>query len=113
MTYINSSFFAVLLLPVLLQRLLGPDGLWRHLIRQRRKDTKYALLAEDEHNTVIKTHSEDGCIADSGDVNDNANSDHIRESTGLPVGASIETVEDRLSIRDTSWLSFEFSILWV
>ncbi|KAL8760216.1 MAG: hypothetical protein Q9199_000239 [Rusavskia elegans] len=113
MTYINSSFFAVLLLPVLLQRLLGPNGLWRHLLRQRRKDTKYALLAEDEHNAVIKTHSEDGCVADSGDVNDAAVSDHTRGSTGLPVGAGIETVEDRLGIRDTAWLSFEFSILWV
>lgn len=62
---------------------------------------------------MIKTHSEDGCVADSGDVNDAAVSDHTRGSTGLPVGAGIETVEDRLGIRDTAWLSFEFSILWV
>ncbi|CAO1599136.1 hypothetical protein XANCAGTX0491_002878 [Xanthoria calcicola] len=111
-TYINSSFFAVLLLPVLLQRLLGPNGLWRHLIRHRSKDTKYALLAEDERNTVVKTHSEDDRLADSGNLNDGSVSDHMRGGTGLPEGPGMENVEDKLSICDTAWLSFEFSILW-
>ncbi|CAL8574547.1 hypothetical protein XPA_000503 [Xanthoria parietina] len=111
-TYINSSFFAVLLLPVLLQRLLGPNSLWRHLIRHRSKDTKYALLAEDERNTVVKTHSEDGRLADSGNLNDGSVSDHMRGGIGLPEGPGIENVEEKLSIRDTAWLSFEFSILW-
>lgn len=113
MTYINSSFFAVLLLPVLLQRLLGPNGLWRHPIRHRSKDTKYALLAEEERNTVVETHSEDGRLADSGNLNDGSVSDHLRGGTGLPEGPAMENVEDKLSIRDTAWLSFEFSILWV
>ncbi|KAL8658151.1 MAG: hypothetical protein Q9226_001234 [Calogaya cf. arnoldii] len=112
-TYINSSFFTALLLPVLLQRLLGPNGRWRHLVPRRQTDAKYALLAEDERITVVKTGGEEGRIADCGIVNDGSIPNNQKETTGLPEGADVEAVEDRLSIRDTAWLSFEFSVLWV
>ncbi|KAL8999334.1 MAG: hypothetical protein Q9169_001760 [Polycauliona sp. 2 TL-2023] len=111
-TYVNSSFFAVLLLPVLLQRLVDSTGLWRHVFQQRRKDTKYALLAEDERNLVVKSDGEDGRIADGGDTNDGSGPDNPGGSTGLTEATGTEAVVGRLSIRDTAWLSFEFSILW-
>ena len=113
MTYVNSSFFAILLLPVLLQRLLHPGRLWRYFARQRQKDTNYAPLAEDEGNTVIKSDGEDGYTAEGGDVNDASMPEPMRGSTGFTGAAGIEAPGDKLSIRDTAWLSFEFSILWV
>ncbi|KAI4279294.1 MAG: hypothetical protein LQ337_000325 [Flavoplaca oasis] len=111
-TYVNSSFFAILLLPVLLQRLWPPGGLWRHLTRQRQKNTKYAPLAEDEQNIVIKPDGEDGYAADGGGTNDEFMPENMRGSTGFTQAAGIGASGDRLSIRDTAWLSFEFSILW-
>lgn len=113
MTYVNSSFFAVLLLPVLLQRLLGSNGIWRHLIRQRRKHAKYAPLAEDERNPVVKTDSEDGRLADSDHFDDEPNSNILTDNTRVPESMGMEAVEERLSIRETAHLSLEFSILWV
>ncbi|KAL8914244.1 MAG: hypothetical protein Q9171_001115 [Xanthocarpia ochracea] len=111
-TYVNSSFFAVLLLPVLIQRLLSSNGIWRHLIRQRRKHTKYAPLAEDEQNPVVKTDSEDGRIADSDHFDDEPNSHSLTDNTRVPESMGMEAVEERLSIRETAHLSLEFSILW-
>ncbi|KAL8735962.1 MAG: hypothetical protein Q9166_000524 [cf. Caloplaca sp. 2 TL-2023] len=111
-TYVNSSFFAVLLLPVLLQRLLDSNGIWRNYIRQRRKGTKYALLAEDERNTLVKTDNEDAAAENTGHI-DGGSEPHIFMD-GIRTSQSVETkvVEDRLTIRDTARLSLEFSILW-
>ncbi|KAL8675018.1 MAG: hypothetical protein Q9168_000613 [Polycauliona sp. 1 TL-2023] len=111
-TYINSSFFAVLLLPVLLQRLLGSNPLWRHLFQRPQQDTKYALLAEDERNIVVKPDGDGDRIADGADVTDGSGSNNPRRSMGLTEATGLEVAVDRLSVRDTAWLSFEFAILW-
>ncbi|KAL8785506.1 MAG: hypothetical protein Q9213_003332 [Squamulea squamosa] len=111
-TYVNSSFFAILLVPVLLQRLLSSNGIWRHLLRQRQKDTKYALLAEDERNTLVKVDSKDARVADGDYVNEGPDANHPTENTGTSEGVVTAAIAERLTIRDTAWLSLEFSMLW-
>ncbi|KAL8768922.1 MAG: hypothetical protein Q9209_004977 [Squamulea sp. 1 TL-2023] len=111
-TYVNSSFFAILLVPVLLQRLLSSNGIRRHLLRQRQKDTKYVLLAEDERNTLVKTVSKDARVADGDYVNDGSNANYPTENTGTSKGVVLEAIVEKLTIRDTAWLSLEFSMLW-
>ncbi|KAL8683770.1 MAG: hypothetical protein Q9186_000256 [Xanthomendoza sp. 1 TL-2023] len=111
-TYVNSTFFILLLLPVLLQRLLDAKGSWRHLIRKGHKETKYALLAEDEQNTSAKADSEGDPIVYNGHMNGGSSPNNGMASTGPTEGAAVKGAEDRLTIRDTAWLSLEFSILW-
>ena len=62
---------------------------------------------------MVKSDGEDGYTADGGGVNNESMPENMSGSTGFTQGVGIEAPEDRLSIRDTAWLSFEFSILWV
>lgn len=113
MTYVNSTFFTILLPPFLLQRLLDSNGTWRHLLRRRPTETKYALLVETESNTSTKVGGDDNSAVLDGHINDGPNTNDGTDNTGPIERAVVKAVEDRLTIRDTAWLSLEFSILWV
>ena len=110
MTYINSSFFSVLLLPVAARRLWASGGSIRGAIRGSKPITLYAPLAEGEDDArPLK-------LVDEEDLPPAIGSPRSRLLVEEPIASSTSTVGpaiDRLDTRQTAWLSFEFCILWV
>ncbi|KAL8821291.1 MAG: hypothetical protein Q9223_000664 [Gallowayella weberi] len=111
-TYVNSTFFIIFLLPVLLKHLLDPHGSWRHFIRKGQKETKYALLVEDERNTSAKADSQGDPSVYNGQMDGGSSPNDGTDSTGPTERAAVKDIEDKLTIRDTARLSLEFSFLW-
>ncbi|KAL8801376.1 MAG: hypothetical protein Q9182_004490 [Xanthomendoza sp. 2 TL-2023] len=111
-TYVNSTFFIIFLLPDLLKYLLDPHGSWRHLFRKGHKETKYALLVEDERNTAAKADSQGDPSGYNGQMDGGLSPNNGTDSTGPTDRAAVKGIGDKLTIRDTAWLSLEFSFLW-
>ncbi|KAL8694487.1 MAG: hypothetical protein Q9218_000900 [Villophora microphyllina] len=111
-TYINSCFFALVLLPVLLRRFLEFYHNRHDRIPQKHRNIKYALLVESERSSSIRP--------DNGDVllNNDALAHNESDLSEIPNqrvhSGDKDTIHsgDRLNLRETAWLSFEFSILW-
>lgn len=108
-TYVNSSFFSVLLILVGLKRLWASGGSISGAIRGESRSTLYSPIFEDEQEAFVKP-------VDEGDSRAENRSPRSRLLIEDPVCGSIAsegTKEARLNVRETAWLSFEFCILWV
>ncbi|KAL8739153.1 MAG: hypothetical protein Q9181_000182 [Wetmoreana brouardii] len=105
-TYVNSSFFAFLLAPVLVKRAVFPDGNWRAVFQREQEGIEYAPLVEGGRVTSFKRDSGDEAITDDGHINERPDTDEINDET-RSLG-SMSTMD----FRETAWLSLEFSILW-
>ncbi|KAL9606820.1 MAG: hypothetical protein Q9179_000028 [Wetmoreana sp. 5 TL-2023] len=112
-TYINSSFFAILLVPVLVKRAVFPDGIWRAVLQREKGGIKYTPLVEGEQATSFKGVNGDDGMINNGYINERPDPDVVDDGTRSPDSMSTMSPKDIMDVRETAWLSFEFSILWV
>lgn len=100
-TYINSSFFTLFLIPVIVRRLRASGGSLRGALRNEGAATDYAPIVEDEEpgkpDEEIGPQQSHRLLVD----------DHLASS-----GPGKDITANRLSLRQTARLSFEFCILW-
>lgn len=112
MTYVNSLFFAPLLLPYLVRYLLNSGGSWSVPFRKRKEPFKYAPVADDERNETQGSEDCNGSTVENGHIVDESDGNNLKDtrSTG-----NVDKVpaEAKINVRKTASLSFEFSILWV
>ena len=106
MTYVNSSFFAVFLIFVLIR------DYW--YTRRSASKAANALNPSAAYIPVDDSDQQNHLKADEEDEVDNRSS-----RSRLLIDDSMTSLEsakppssDRLSVRETAWLSFEFCILW-
>ena len=100
-TYVNSSFFVLFLVFNAARRLWISGGSIQRAFRHEHTPPEYAPINEDEEMT--KPDEEDAAQQASQLSVD----DHLAAS-----GLAKESTLDRLTLRETAWLSFEFCILW-
>ena len=108
-TYVNSSFFSVLLILVVAKRLWASGGSIRGAIRGHNHATLYSAISEDEHEAFVKPNDEEGVQG----VSRSPRSQLLVEEPMSRSGTTAGITEARLNVRETAWLSFEFCILWV
>lgn len=108
-TYVNSSFFSVLLILVGVKRLWASGGSIEGAIRGRGQSTLYAPIAEDEHESHAKPNDDEGMRGG----NRSPCSRLLIEEPMSGSRTTESTMEVTLSVREVAWLSFEFCILWV
>ncbi|KAI4166931.1 MAG: hypothetical protein LQ343_007634 [Gyalolechia ehrenbergii] len=110
-TYVNSLFFAPLLLPYLVRYLLNSGGSWSVPFRKRKEPFKYAPVADDERNETQGSEDCNGSTVENGHIVDESDGNNLKDtrSTG-----NVDKVpaEAKINVRKTASLSFEFSILW-
>lgn len=110
MTYVNSSFFSVLLLLVGLRRLWESGGSIQGAIRGGSQSTGYSPISVDDgEQTLLKPDNVEGNDASSRSPRSRLLIEEPLSNSGTSEG----TFERRISVRETAWLSFEFCILWV
>ncbi|KAL2048100.1 hypothetical protein N7G274_000011 [Stereocaulon virgatum] len=108
-TYVNSSFFSILLLPIVAKSLWASRGSIRGAIRQQNQSTSYAPIIEDENQAFLKPNGEEGNTHPAG----RSPRHRLQIEEPMTKSATAEGhAEGRLSVRETAWLSFEFCILW-
>ena len=100
-TYVNSSFFTLFLVFVAARRLWASGGSIQRAFQYEAATTAYAPIVEDEE--MAKPDEE--VVAQ--ETNRLSIDDHMTSSGPLK-----EVIADRLTLRETAWLSFEFCILW-
>ena len=100
-TYVNSSFFVLFLVFNAARRLWVSGGSIQRALRSEHTPPEYAPIDEDEG--MIKPDEEDAAQQASQLSVD----DHLAGS-----GLTKDSNTDRLTLRETAWLSFEFCILW-
>ncbi|KAG8530348.1 uncharacterized protein KY384_004850 [Bacidia gigantensis] len=106
-TYVNSSFFTCFLVWVFLKRLWSGKGLVREAIKGTEQSAAYTPVGdEDEHLIQSKP-------ASNPETNGYTPQDSLLVDDSMTsLGSSRSSTSDRLSIRETAWLSLEFCILW-
>ncbi|CAF9908521.1 hypothetical protein IMSHALPRED_006696 [Imshaugia aleurites] len=106
-TYVNSSFFSILLLQVAARRLWASNGSLQGAIRGH-GSTHYVPMVEEEEQTFVQPD-------DEGGIQEASRSPHsrllIEEPSNSPEVAR-SPPDGRLKVRETLKLSFEFCILW-
>ena len=100
-TYVNSSFFVFFLFFNAARRLWASGGSFQRAFRDAATSPAYTPIDEDEEMT--KPVDDDAARQASQLYVD----DHLTTS-----GITQSTASDRLTVRETAWLSFEFCILW-
>ena len=117
MTYVNVSFFAFALIPILLKR-DGDDGLYA-LVRRIRtmwanRSAQYSQVAGEEGQEHVKPDDDDE-EEEVVYLNGGA-SNRLQTVDNLPSSASASAQQNsshgKLDMYDTAKLSFEFCILW-
>lgn len=112
-TYVNSSFFAFLLVPLLIRYLLTSNGPWQAIFHNREEFVGYAPLVDGSDHVSGARRSHDEPLMRNGYATGAPEDGSPRFSTRLRKENARTSVEDRLDFRETAWLSLEFSILWV
>lgn len=107
MTYVNSSCFALLLLPILIRHVATSDGASQAFFRKRGEPVKYTPLPEGDSNVFRGRTDEEESAVRNGYITD------ASEPSGSGVDTPATDIESGLDIRETAWLSFEFSMIWV
>ncbi|KAL8944723.1 MAG: hypothetical protein Q9216_000292 [Gyalolechia sp. 2 TL-2023] len=87
-TYVNSLFFAPLLLPYFVRSILHSGGSWSLPFRKRQETFKYALLADGERNEPQRPH---GCNAPRVE---NSNTDNVSDGDNLKDTRAMENVDE-------------------
>ncbi|KAL8722946.1 MAG: hypothetical protein Q9225_000638 [Loekoesia sp. 1 TL-2023] len=111
-TYVNSSFFASLLVPYLAKYLFKSGGIWQAAFHERNKSFQYALLADGEGNDTGSASGNNRLAVENGHIDNVSGSNSLKDSMTSTENVGVASTEDKLNIRETAWLSFEFSILW-
>ena len=106
-TYVNSSFFAIFLIFVLIRDYcFARTSSSSTLATASKQSAAYVPVPDSDRQGHLKPDEE------------NEQDDHSSRSRLLiddsmtSVESSRSTSSDRLSVRETAWLSFEFCILW-
>ncbi|MCJ1256112.1 hypothetical protein MMC24_003932 [Lignoscripta atroalba] len=112
-TYVNTSFFSIFLVFILVQRLWACNGSITRLFRGERGSSRDKPSAEEENEAFLKpdNHSNDNRRRTPSPSNSLLLDDrltHTGEIQNGPVNAS----EGALNVWETSKLSLEFCILW-
>ncbi|KAL9599751.1 MAG: hypothetical protein Q9219_003634 [cf. Caloplaca sp. 3 TL-2023] len=110
-TYVNSTFFAPLLIPSLVRYLIKSQNIWPNVFRQGRQSIRYAILAESEPNHPGRRIDGDRSSLENSHV-EVSESDRLAEHTGSAENVGNEKSGDMLDLRETAWLSLQFSFLW-
>lgn len=93
--------------------LLKSGGFWPATFHERNESSQYALLADGEGNDTGSAYGSDRLVVENGHINDVSGSNSLKDSMTSTENMGVASTEDKLNIRETAWLSFEFSILWV
>lgn len=109
-TYVNSSFFSVLLLLVAARRLWASGGSIQGALRGHDRSTHYLPVVEEEEEeqAFVKPDDEGGIQEASRSPRSRLLIEEPSNSSGIEASPS----EGRLNVRETLRLSFEFCILW-
>ncbi|KAL9101154.1 MAG: hypothetical protein Q9163_003556 [Psora crenata] len=106
LTYVNSSFFSSFLLLVAARRLWASSGSIRGAVKGQDRSIAYQPLTDQEEQHTAKPDGADSETSSRSPRNRLVVDDSMT-SSGSDGGAA-----DRLNIRETAWLSFEFCLLW-
>lgn len=107
-TYVNSSFFSVLLLLVAGRRLWASGGSIKGAVRGQNRSTHYVPVVAEEEQASAKPDDQGG----NREASRSPSSRLLIEEPSDSPGAKGSPVEGRLNVRETLKLSFEFCILW-
>lgn len=113
MTYVNSTFFAVLLVPLLIRYIIASSGAWRSIFYKQERPVKYEPLAERDQDASGGHNSEAESALPNGHITDAPVPSRSSDASKPRGDLSVTSSNDRLDIRETAWLSFEFSMIWV
>lgn len=105
-TYINSSFFSVFLVIVAARRLWASGGSIRGAIKGGTPSTAYTPIAEEEDQQSLKPS------AGAASTSQSPQSRLLVDDSMTSAGSGESIAADRLNVRETAWLGFEFCILW-
>lgn len=111
-TYINTSFFSIFLLGILIRRLWGSHGSVRRVIRGGGRHGRSGSIVTQEHEAFLKPTTSTDLLLGRSSLSNTPPEHHRGHTTALsdvvPSGAGAG-----LDVRETAKLSLEFCILWV
>ena len=108
-TYVNSSFFSILLLLVAIRRLWSSGASAQRAVCGHDRSVHYLPVVEEEEQAYIKHGDGEATQEASGSPCSPFLIEELSKNSGLEPNSS----EGRLEVRETLKLSFEFCILWV
>ena len=108
MTYVNSSFFSVLLLLVAGRRLWASGFSIKGAIRGQNQSTHYVPIVAEEEQIFAKPDDQGG----NREASRSPSSRLLIEEPSDSSAVKGSSLEGRLNVRETLKLSFEFCILW-
>lgn len=113
-TYVNTAFFILPLIPILVQRAYEDPSQLRSLTRSCRKHlARYTPLAQSDEG---REDEEDFLKPDSPRLQRQSSNDYESETMQASQVLSMRSLKQQplppLTIRETSWLSLEFCLLW-
>ncbi|KAI4197300.1 MAG: hypothetical protein LQ350_006028 [Teloschistes chrysophthalmus] len=111
-TYINSSFFAVILIPVSLRSLFhkyySPDACFS----RKHGNTKYAPLMESGRSSSSKPNTRDVPVINDAYIREEDDPAAISDQRRLSSDEEVICSGNKLTLRETTRLSLDFSVLW-
>ena len=108
-TYVNSSFFSILLLLVAVRRLCPSGAFAQRAICGHDRSVHYLPVVEEEEQVYIKHGDGETTQEASGSPRSPLLIEELSKSSRLEPSPP----EGHLEVRETLKLSFEFCILWV
>ncbi|KAL8951873.1 MAG: hypothetical protein Q9222_002179 [Ikaeria aurantiellina] len=111
-TYVNSTFFAVILVPFLAKRLWNFGHAWPVRGIWRWKESKYTRLDNGRSSAALPADSEHDPGRRDCFVEDGPKSHQLNAQASHDVSVSAEITGEAMTTQEIAWLSLEFSILW-
>lgn len=113
MTYINSSFFALILIPVSLRSLFHTYYSLDDCPSRKYGNTKYDPLIESGHSSSSKPDTQDVAVINDDYTRDEDDPAAISDQRRLSSDEEVICSGNKLTLRETTRLSLDFSVLWV
>ncbi|KAI4093244.1 MAG: hypothetical protein L6R37_007409 [Teloschistes peruensis] len=111
-TYINSSFFALILIPVSLRSLFHTYYSLDDCPSRKYGNTKYDPLIESGHSSSSKPDTQDVAVINDDYTRDEDDPAAISDQRRLSSDEEVICSGNKLTLRETTRLSLDFSVLW-
>ena len=108
-TYVNTSFFSVILPIIFLKHLWTSKGSFKGAVRSLNRNRSYIPIDTSDNETLLKPDSE-GPLQDGPELNVPGGSD--QGILPVAVASATEVAIDKLDAWETGKLSLEFCVLW-
>ncbi|KAL8781639.1 MAG: hypothetical protein Q9203_000219 [Teloschistes exilis] len=111
-TYINSSFFALILIPVSLRSLFHTYYSLDDRPSRKYGNTKYDPVIESGHSSSSEPDTQDVAVINDDYTRDEHDPAAISDQRRLSSDEEVICSGNKLTLRETTRLSLDFSVLW-